>query len=362
MSLFFVDIAGRSYNYGAHGIHNLSGGSDSELYFLDGNDVAYVQGYGVPIVDLGYGDDWLELNSLYYAVAYGGEGDDTIYGTNHTNHLYGGQGNDVLVGKAYSDYLYGGGWSDDVYGGGGNDHIYGDQGDDDLNGEGGNDSIYGGDGNDVLRGGSGDDRMSGDEGDDHYEVTEKGDRVLEHKNEGRDAIFSFIDFTLDANVEDMILVGGNDIDATGNSLANGFAGNTGDNVIKGLGGADNLDGREGKDKLYGGSGKDFFSFTVMGSANADKIMDFSHKDDTILLERNVFTGISTPDEWIPLKSGQFARNKDGQAKDSSDRILYDTTDGKLYWDVDGKGGQGRVHFATIEKAPSSLSHDDFLIV
>jgi Ca2+-binding RTX toxin-like protein len=142
-----------------------------------------------------------------------------------------------------------------------------------------------------------------------------------------------------------------------------MAGNAARNVIKGLGGRDNLNGFEGNDKLYGGSGKDYFSFHLMRSANADKIMDFRHKDDTILLERDAFLNIDTSDEWKALKGDQFHASKDGKAADAQDRILYDTTDGKLYYDRDGTGRDyGRVHFATVEGHPSSLAADDFLIV
>jgi serralysin len=63
-----------------------------------------------------------------------------------------------------------------------------------------------------------------------------------------------------------------------------------------------------------------------------------------------------------LEVEQFAKTKDGQAIDSSDRVLYDTADGKLYWDTDGTGGPGRVHFATFDKVSSSLNHDDFQIL
>lgn len=69
-----------------------------------------------------------------------------------------------------------------------------------------------------------------------------------------------------------------------------------------------------------------------GKRNADRIDGFRAADDSILLERTLFTGIAKAD-GTALKGGQFHASKSGKAHDKSDRILYDTTDGKLYWDA-----------------------------
>jgi Ca2+-binding RTX toxin-like protein len=335
-----------------------------ELYLLDGNDRITISGIGGYHVSLGSGNDTAEVIGPHYGTAfvaaYGDRGNDVIRGGANHDRMYGGLDDDVLVGNGGQDELSGDQGFDDLYGGDDEDFLYGGEGFDELMGEAGDDWLYGGGGNDALRGGAGKDRMAGDDGDDAYEVTEKGDRVLEHAKEGHDTVFSSIRFKLGLNVEDLILFGTDAISGTGNSLGNGMRGNAANNVLKGLGGRDNLNGDLGKDKLFGGTGKDYFSFHLMGAANADKIMDFKSKDDTILLERTVFAGIADAD-WTPLTKAQFWASRSGQAHDGNDRILYDTTDGKLYWDPDGKGGQARQHFATLDKHPG-VGAADFIIV
>ena len=49
-------------------------------------------------------------------------------------------------------------------------------------------------------------------------------------------------FTLDDNVENLILKGSSDIDGVGNDLANTIRGNSGANTLTGNGGNDNLSG------------------------------------------------------------------------------------------------------------------------
>lgn len=98
-----------------------------------------------------------------------------------------------------------------------------------------------------------------------------------------------------------------------------------------------------------------------GKQNADRIDGFRAADDSILLERTLFTGIAKAD-GTALKGGQFHASKSGKAHDKSDRILYDTTDGKLYWDRDGsRSGHDRELFATLKGHPG-IDATDFLIV
>lgn len=102
------------------------------------------------------------------AVAYGGSGDDTIYGSSLNNRLYGQDGNDTI---------YSGGGHDEAWGGRGNDTIsvagnsdgvkfHGEAGNDTLVGSFNNDFLDGGDGADVLRGLGGNDYVRGGPGDD----------------------------------------------------------------------------------------------------------------------------------------------------------------------------------------------------
>ena len=130
--------------------------------------------------------------------------------------------------------------------------IIGTDGEDHLNGTDRQDSIMGGGGADTLNGGKGDDVMDGGQGDDTYYVDSQLDAVIEYPKEGgHDLIYTTVDYSMPANVEDMTLRGLGNIDGFGNSLDNTIIGNTGNNSIWGGGGRDTLLGGWGNDHLYG---------------------------------------------------------------------------------------------------------------
>lgn len=91
--------------------------------------------------------------------AYGGGGDDLIFGDAGSDDLGGGTGIDTISGGVGRDTLYGGEASDSVSGGGGQDILFGGDGDDQLDGGAGSDRLFGGAGDDTLAGGSGADRF-----------------------------------------------------------------------------------------------------------------------------------------------------------------------------------------------------------
>ena len=89
---------------------------------------------------------------------------------------------------------------DKAYGGDGNDDIYGLKGDDKLYGDLGNDRLYGGEGSDVLAGGRGDDRLYGGAGEDRY-IYSRGDGAdviydVENSYSHENDILKFSDMTL----------------------------------------------------------------------------------------------------------------------------------------------------------------------
>ena len=84
--------------------------------------------------------------------------------------------------------------------------------------------------------------MLGGAGNDVYFVDNIGDLVLENLNEGTDAVFSTIDYTLTANVETLVLQGAGNLSGIGNALDNKLFGNSGDNTLNGGAGADRLTG------------------------------------------------------------------------------------------------------------------------
>ncbi|MCC7326374.1 MAG: hypothetical protein IT521_06175 [Burkholderiales bacterium] len=98
-----------------------------------------------------------------------------------------------------------------------------------------------------IDGGGGADTMAGGAGDDVYTVDDAGDTVNELVNEGTDRILSTISYVLGANVENLLLLGSESIDGTGNALANALTGNAGANVLDGGTGSDTMIGYAGDD-------------------------------------------------------------------------------------------------------------------
>ena len=108
-------------------------------------------------------------------------------------------------------------------------------------------TINGNVGNNIIDGGAGADNMAGDAGNDFYVVDNSGDVVTEAASEGIDTVQSSIALALTANVENLVLIGADNINGTGNELANTITGNAGNNTIDGSSGADNMAGDVGND-------------------------------------------------------------------------------------------------------------------
>ena len=172
------------------------------------------------------GDGYLDLSSSNFG------SNTTSILINASEHLVGTTGNDPLTGGI------------------GNDLIEGLGGDDSIVGGDGHDRMFGGTGNDVLDGGNGIDAMAGGAGNDAYFVDNVGDVVTENANEGNDAVYSTIDYTLTANVENLVLQGSADLMGHGNVLANSLNGNIGNNSLDGGAGTDTMSGGVGNDSYF----------------------------------------------------------------------------------------------------------------
>ncbi len=137
-------------------------------------------------------------------------------------------------------------------------------------------------------------------------------------------------------------------------------GGAGNDRVYGESGADTLFGGAGNDTLYGGSGRDSFVFDTAtnGTTNVDRIADFSVVDDTIVLDKSIFTQIGPLGE---LTAGAFHSSLSGLAHDSSDRIIYETDTGKLFYDSNGSAAGGNVLIATLGKN-LALTYHDFMVI
>lgn len=318
----------------------------------------------------------------------------------------GGSGNDTLTGNAVANILDGRGGADTLRGLGGDDTYFvdhtGDVVDESVAASGGVDSVFAtvsfdlGDGvhakgsvenltlldgaaldaignglantlvgnanGNLLDGKSGADVLRGLGGDDRYVVDDARDVVDEGAagSGGRDLVRAAVSFDLREGtevrgaVEDLTLTGNASIDGTGNALANTIKGNRGDNV---------LDGGLGRDVLKGGHGRDSFVFDFPASSKGDaarhkdKILDFAHRDDRILLTAAVFTDLDAG----KLAKKDFASGLKTPGKDGH-LVYWHEKSGKLYYDLDGRGTKGGdIEIARLNK-DADLAANDFLVV
>ena len=294
--------------------------------------------------------------------------------------------NNVMVGNDRDNHLSGMDGNDNIRGGNGNDTLDGGNGDDIMRGEAGNDTLNGGFGNDTLDGGVGADTMSGSIGNDTYFVDSAGDVVVEGVFlGGTDRVVASVSETLDANVENLDLVGlatsgngnaSNNV-INGNGLANTLRGLAGNDTLNGAGGNDTLAGGAGTDFLGGGLGMDRFFYGEVGAANADTMTDYSHIDDTIVLGNTVDAGlvggispgilglsfIGGPLVGNTLSAASFHKGvgATGNVAGNTSGIYVNTLDGNIWYNpTSALGGDslllGRVAFAT---APT-LDNTDFV--
>lgn len=204
-----------------------------------------------------------------------GENRPIIYGTTGADSMYADQAMWApLSGQKYLGQYVGNGIT----------YVAG-AGDDDIKALGGNDALYGGRGQDTLDGGAGTDELHGGEDDDTYIVDSVDDEVVEKAGEGRDLVRSSAHHALTDNVENLELIGSDDLNGTGNDLDNVIRGNDGLNQLMGRGGDDEIHGNDGNDWIWGGDGRDQIfggddDDTIFGNEKIDELYG-QGGDDTL---------------------------------------------------------------------------------
>jgi serralysin len=108
-----------------------------------------------------------------------------------------------------------------------------------------------------------------------------------------------------------------------------------------------------------GAGKDEFRFATALDA-IDHIKDFSHADDSIVLDNAVFSAFANVGA---INAKKFVANASGhEAHTAKQKLIYDKSDHSLWYDADGNGAGAAVQIAIFDNEINNLDYHDFLIV
>ncbi|HEX2576089.1 MAG TPA: calcium-binding protein, partial [Aquihabitans sp.] len=223
--------------------------------------------------------------------------------------------------------------------------------------------IEGNAGHNLLDGGLGDDTLLGGAGNDTYVVNVTKDVVTENAGEGIDTVHAAFNYTLGANVENLVLTGGATT-GTGNGLDNQIQGNALANKLSGGDGNDTLAGGEGADTLVGGGGNDSFLVSA-----GDKVEELSGGGTDVVYSDVTFT-LSTNVEHLALV-GSAAINGTGNASDNQllgnagNNSLSGTGGNDTIAGAGGadtvSGGSGADRFVFVSAADSTEAAPDLII-
>jgi Ca2+-binding RTX toxin-like protein len=231
----------------------------------------------------------------------------------------------------------------------------------------------------ILNGGLGIDTMKGGLGNDTYIVDSVSDLVIEDSAliTEIDTVHSSVSYSLNANLENIKLLGTAAINGTGNVLNNYLLGNTGINTLsdtlggndiyQGLVGADTLtdtvatgnnvfDGGKDNDIITGGAGRDLFigglGVDTITTGTGYDVISFNKGDgqDTI----NASTGA---DNTLSL-GGNFAFSDLSLTKSTNDLILKMGTTDQITlkdWYLSGSTNKSVVSLQVIAEAIQGFS-------
>jgi Ca2+-binding RTX toxin-like protein len=313
-----VDQFGGSETNGRVSISFSSAGSTLSIFFDQtsiiqaGSSVDFVEMNGLKFNAISFVNrvaQYPTIGFTYTADSMAGIIGCAIDGDSNANYLAGYAVADTLDGRGGADTLDGGAGADTMMGGTGDDTYTVDNtgdviiesasegtdtvyssvtytlsahvenliltGSSNINGTGNSlagNVITGNIGNNTLDGGTGADTMSGGNGNDTYVVDDASDVVTENAGEGTDAVLSSVSYALGADLENLTLTGGSNINGTGNSLDNVLTGNSGTNTLTGGTGNDTYVTNDANDVII---------------ENADEGSDVVQTSVTLTLASNV---------------------------------------------------------------------------
>ncbi len=209
-----------------------------------------VAGLGVDTLVAGSGNDLFVVNNASDVVSLAGaHGDDTIQSSLSWTLPSGintlaltGSGN--LTGRAVS----------------GNNLVVGNAG---------NDTLIAGSGSDTLQAGTGLATLVGGTGADTFVIDNAADTITGISASFGNAVYSSVDYTMQANVSTLVLTGSGDLVGIGNGSSDVIVGNAGaDTLIAGSGAAD----------LRGGTGSDLFIVNSTSDTVSETDSSNGHQD------------------------------------------------------------------------------------
>ncbi len=395
-------LDGRDTLDGGLGADTMIGGVGDDVYYVDniGDKIVELRAQGVDTVyaSVSYtlGDYVEKLNLAAYANINGtGSADNNVITASYGNNIIdGGLGADTMAGGADDDTYYVDNAGDIVTEArfAGDDRVFSSisykltdnvetltlTGSANINGAGNGlfNKIYGNAGDNILDGGAAGDTMYGGAGNDTYIFDNNGDYAVEYADQGTDTVMTPASYFWKANIEILTLTGSGDPSGFGDGANNVMNGNSGANTLWGYGGNDSLSGGAGADYLAGGDGNDtlnggldgdlldggngadiFLFNSALGPANIDSIAGFNVVDDTIWLDRSVFSAMTNTGA---LAAGAFINA--AAAINADNHIIFNSATGGLYYDADGNGAGAAIQFATMSNMVGKLSTADFVMI
>ena len=226
--------------------------------------------------------------------------------------------------------------------------VTGTAGNDTLTGTAGNDTISGLGGNDLIRAGStgGTDVINGGAGFDSIEFASRATSAVV-VDFGAGTISGGSSGTIRFSNVERVVAGTFNDSLTGNAAGQNLTGQAG---------ADTLWGAGGIDTLWGGGGADTFIFREVGTANADRISDWTSGSDKLLLDASVMSALGANGNFA-AGDARFWSSASGAAHDADDRIIFNTTTRQVFYDADGNGSGTARLIATLQSGATLVATD-----